>query len=66
MCLWEVQTTSQYSRCFCVRGNCLERNMSNESSDGKLVLLFKTVVLFLTFILLELVGPISGLPMEYA
>ena len=40
--------------------------MSNESSDGKLVLLFKTVVLFLTFILLELVGPISGLPMKYA
>lgn len=41
--------------------------MSNESSDGKLVLLFKTV-LFLTFILLDLVvmGPISGLPMRYA
>lgn len=27
--------------------------MSNESSDGKLVVLFKTVVLFLIFILLR-------------
>lgn len=42
--------------------------MSNESSDGKLVLLFKTVVLFLTFLLLDLVvmGPISGLPLRCA
>lgn len=42
--------------------------MSNESSDGKLVLLFKTVILFLIFIFFELVvmGPISGLPRRYA
>lgn len=42
--------------------------MSNESSDGKLVLLFKTVVLVLIFILLELVvmGPISHLPRGHA
>lgn len=43
--------------------------MSNESSDGKLVLLFKTVVSVLIFILLGgmvVMALISGLPMRYA
>lgn len=65
MCLWKVQTVSPSGTWFCVRGNCLERNVSNENSDGKLVFtsLFKTVVMFLifySFLGMVVMGLISG------